>query len=217
MKINAFTFINVFRGPNGENEHQLFKKIFDQSFTPTQENVKKQTSTLSGSFPNWESETSRILHFYENEVGHRLPRGELTSRVFHRLSRATIRDLEHLERLLPRTVRQALIDYGREQSRDHELFVYDYAFDFPAPHSVPAIIEERKELLLGAASPLDAFEKSMIHVALEDPVRFIRPDGQPAQRAIGRYFGIDHVTVRNRWVKIMTKVAAIEAAPDLSI
>jgi hypothetical protein len=180
--------------------------------------VKTTIPASSGSFKNWESETYRLLSGYEREVGVRLPRGELTSRVFQRLSRATITDIHHLQRLIPRVVRQALVDYGREQSRDSERFVYDYAFDFPTPpNGSPDVIEDHKELLLGDNSPLDDFERAMIQVALEDPARFIRHDGQPAQSALARYFRVDQVTIRNRWIKIMEKAMTLQSTPDLSI
>lgn len=171
-----------------------------------------------GSFKNWESETFQLLGAYENGVAARLPRGELTSGVFHRLGRIAIRDREHLEKLLPRVVRQVLIDYGREKSRDQGRFVYDYAFDFPEPADTSSdIMEQHKEILLGDDSPLDAFEKSIIQAALEDPVRFIRHDGQPAQSALADHFQVDQVTIRNRWLKIMEKAAAMTTTPDLSI
>ncbi|MCE0484501.1 MAG: hypothetical protein LV479_09710 [Methylacidiphilales bacterium] len=180
--------------------------------------MKTTTTSPSGSFKNWESETLKLLGNYEDGVGSRLPRGELTSGVFHRLGRATIRDVGHLQKLLPRVVRQVLIDYSREKSRDLQLFVYDYAFDVPACSNASSeIIEEHKEMLLGDDSPLDQSEKTLIRLALEDPAQFINPDGQLAQRAVGRHLGVDHATVRNWWLRILEKVAAMGEGPDFSI
>jgi hypothetical protein len=175
--------------------------------------------------PAWESDATTILHHAEQTYGTRFPSGELTRRVLQKLdrfrgSKRSINNREHFGALLRRMILQALLDYGRQQSRHHEHFVYDYAFDFATPETgLPENVKGMWEEVLGEDSPLDKGEKLLLRTALEDPNTFITKRGPLNQSALAGHFGIGQTSVRKRWTKIVRKIAAWRTGqtPELEV
>ena len=194
--------------------HGLFR-----IFCLEQKNVKSNPPLTLGLPATLEGEALEILARYEKQFAYRLPETELRSRCLQKLNRATVTSPAHLGALLNTIVHQALIDYGKEQSRHYERFVYDYAFDWPLEESgLPPQVQERLDELLDVDSPLDAEEKNLLRLMLEDPVNFMHSDGRPEQSALARHLSVAHTTIGRRWTQIVEKVAAWQAdPPPLSI
>lgn len=176
--------------------------------------MKSDPSLTLGLPETLEGEALEILARYERQFAYRMPIGELRSRSLQKLNRAKVASPAHLGPLLNTIVHQVLIDYGREQSRHYERHVYDFAFDWPLEEAgLSPRVQERLDELLDIESPLDADEKALLQLMLEDPVAFMRGDGSPEQSALARQLKVAHTTVGRRWAQIVEKVAAWQSEP----
>jgi hypothetical protein len=183
-----------------------------------QENVKKQSTITLGLPLGWEGKALEILTRYERTFAARLPDGELRSRALEKLVKATVTCHAHLEALLHTIVHQVLVDYGEEQSRHYRHHVYDYIFDWPQQNNElsPRLLDQLEEIL-DPRGPLDETERALLESMLEDPVKFMREDGGPHQTELGALLGESHSTIGRRWGRIVGKIRALQATPDIDI
>ena len=180
--------------------------------------MKKQSTITLGLPLGWEGKALKILLRYERTFAARLPDGELRSRAFEKLVKATVTCHAHLEALLHTIVHNVLVDYGKEQSRHYRHYVYDYAFDWPQEsNELSAGILDQLEDILDPQGPLDEAERALLTSMLEDPVKFMREDGGPHQTELGALFGESHSTVGRRWGRLVEKMRSRQVTPDLDI
>jgi hypothetical protein len=184
----------------------------DTSFVSARLEQKKMCSSipLSGSYHDWASDAAKLLLAHEK----RFPawqRGEIISRGLSKLSRQSIGSSAQLHRLIPSVVDQVLADLIRSKLRDESRIANVDAslLSSPSP-GLPEAIQDRLEQLLGHESPLDPLERQILEYALIDPRRYIYPNGQLRQKALGKELGVDQKTVFNRWVRIRRKAARLK-------
>lgn len=159
-----------------------------------------------------------ILQSHERRNASRIPQLELRSRVLQRLQRTSVKSLGHLYRLIAKMVEQVILDYGKEQRRHYRRHVYGYDFDRPAPKDPWLVVEERKEELLGPASPLSGPDKALLQIAFDEADRFVRSNGQLNQTRMAKRLGTSERSVGRRWEEILNKVEAWQQGQlDLSI
>jgi DNA-directed RNA polymerase specialized sigma24 family protein len=163
--------------------------------------------------PAWESEAVTILNQTDDTCGFRLPPNELRRRVLHKLRRlgetkSHINGLDHFRAIVRTMIRQALVDFSRQRSREYKDVVYDFNFDLETIQTgLPNPVADAWADLLSDESPLDESEKALLQLALDDPSRFIKRNGKLHQRALASKFGVHQTTMRNRWLRIVEKVA----------